>query len=134
MFKLNSDPEFLHHYIIGVVKNEEDKKMFLKYGPIYYSHENIENIKKALTLRDDKIYTNIYKMSATEIYNMFHCSALVMSLISFKVLYQEKLATVHYFPYKDEISDPKDFFTTYVKRANKYELEREGLRNSKLEV
>ncbi len=132
MFHLKPEPDFPHHYIIGV--SEKDKKMFLKYGPIYVSNNDITNVRKALTLSDDKIYTNIYKMSPPEIYEMFGCRESMMVFIAFKLVYQEKLTTVHYFSYKDKFSDSKDFFTTYVERANKYELEREGLENTRLEV
>lgn len=133
MFHLKADLKYPHHYIIGVSNDEKHPEtIFLKYGPIYFSNDDVEKLNDSLMLLDDKIYTDIYKMSPSDIYDMLGCSSLMMSFISFKLILQSKLAAVYYFPYAFEVSDPYEFFRSYVERANENKLEKEGLKNARI--
>jgi hypothetical protein len=130
MLNLKINPELPHHYIFAVLT--KNNILSLKYGPSYFSNDDIQKVKDALSLMDDEIYKNIYNMSPSEIYDMFDCSHTVMTLVGFKLIYQSKLAEIYHFSYKNKLSEPKDFFDNYVKRANSSKVEMEGLKNARI--
>lgn len=132
MFSIKADSSIPHHYIIGVAK--ENDVLVLKYEPVYFSYEDVKNIRDALLLADDKIYTEIYKMSQSEIYEMFGSGDLMMKFIAFKLMLQLKLATVHYFSYESKIPEPKNYFTSYVESANENKLDLEELNKAKIQL
>ena len=136
MFELKVDPERPHHYIIGVavhpMTSKKAGKMFLKYGPVYFTNDDVENVADALTLLNDKIYTGIYKMTATQIYDSVDCTGIVMSLIGLKLASNANQATLHHFSVQHELSGAEEFFEGYVERANSYETERRGLDDSRI--
>lgn len=136
MFDLKVDPELPHHYIIGVVikpmSSENAGQMYLKYGPVYFTNDDVQKVSDSLTLMDDKIYTEIYKMSGSQIHQLTGCSEIIISFIALKIAAQANQATLHHFSCKEKVSDAENFFEGYVERANKYNTERKGLKNAKI--
>ena len=137
MFDLKVDPENPHHYIIGVaikdMRSKDPGKMFMKYGPVYFTNDDVEKVGDAMTLSNDKIYTDIYKMKAGEIYNTLGCSAIIMALIGLRFAAQANAATLHHFSVSDALPDAEKFFDGYVERANnKNSSERRGLDDSRI--
>lgn len=122
MFELKVDPIFPHHYIIGVavqsMKSGNPGKIFLKYGPIYFQNDDVQKVADALTLLDDKLYTEIYKMRAGEIYETMDCNEIIMALIGLKIAAQANAATLHHFSTEAPLPDAEKFFDGYVDRAN----------------
>ena len=78
MFDLKVVDKRPHHYIIGVqirtMRSSNPGQMFLKYGPVYFTNDDVEKVSQSLTLLDDKIYTEIYKMTPTQIHKVTGCS------------------------------------------------------------
>lgn len=137
MFELKVDERLPHHYIIGVAvkpatSGQDAGKLFLKYGPVYFTNEDVEKVSDSLTLMNDKIYTDIYKMSGSQIHELTGCSQIIMSLIGLKLAAQANQATLHHFSCEHELTGAEKFFEGYVERANKYNTEREGLKNAQI--
>lgn len=122
MFDLKVDPENPHHYIIGVaIKDMRSKnrgKMYVKYGPLYYTNDDVQRLADALMLLDDKIYRDIYKMTPGQIYEATSCNDIIMGLIGMKIAAQSNNATLHHFSSSVELPDADKFFDGYVERAN----------------
>ena len=135
MFDLQTDEKFPHHYIIGVamrdLRSKNPGERWLKYGPVYFTNKDVENIADALTLLDDKIYTKIYTMKPGQIYETMECNELIMALIGMRLAAQANSATVHHFSLEYSIDDAEEFFVGYVARANDpNSRERKGLSDS----
>lgn len=134
MYKLKVDPENPHHYMIGVametMRGANPGRMFLKYGPVHFTNDDVEKVGDAAELLKDKIYMDIYKMKPREIYETMECNDIIMSLIGLKLAAQTNHATIHHFSSPCPIPDAEKFFEGYVDRANKNKHEREGLLNA----
>jgi hypothetical protein len=122
MFELKVDPKNPHHYIIGVaIKDMHSKnrgQMYVKYGPLYFTNDDVQNVANAKTLLDDKIYRDIYKMKPGEIYVTTECNEIIMTLIGIKIAARANNATLHHFSSSYELPNAEKFFDDYVERAN----------------
>ena len=136
MFELKVDPKFPHHYIIGVAAttavSEKPGTLFLKYGPIHFTNEDVEKVGDCTVLVNDKIYRDIYKMQPDEIYKIQGCSELIMALIGMKLAASANMATLHHFSVEHELSNAEEFFEGLVHRANISEKERKQLNDSRV--
>ena len=137
MFELKVDPKNPHHYIIGValrdMRSKKPGKMFLKYGPVYFTNNDVEKVGDSLVLLNDKIYTEIYKMSSKQIYETVGCADIIMALIGLKIAAQANAATLHHFSTDYPLSEPDKFFKGYIERAQKYDgSERRGLEDARI--
>lgn len=137
MFDLKVDLENPHHYIIGVAMRDMLSKdagtIYMKYGPVYFTNDDVEKVGDSLTLLNDKIYSDIYKVKPKEIYEMLDCHDLIMSLIGLRIAANANAATLHHFSVSDPLPDAEKFFEGYVERANKKETsERRGLDESRI--
>lgn len=135
MFNLKTDEKFPYHYIIGVnmkdMRSDDPGKMVLKYGPVYFTNEDVEKVSDALTLLNDKIYTDIYKMKPGQVYETMECNDIIMSLIGLRLAAQANAATIHHFSIEVPLPDADQFFEGYVERANEpHSSERKGLNES----
>lgn len=116
--KIKADPKLCHHYIIGVAMRsmnagpKQRGKMFLKYGPIYFHHKDIENVQNAALMSIDKVF----KTSPKEASEMYDCSSLVIGITGMKMAAAANQATLHHFSSEYEIDD--DWFDGFVKNAN----------------
>jgi hypothetical protein len=122
MFELKVDPKFPHHYIIGVaihaMTSGTPGKLWLKYGPVYFTNKDVKKVKDACHLSGDKIYTDIYKMTKSDIYRLTDCTELVLSLIGLKMAAEVNQATLHHFSTEIKLPDPEKFFCHFVNSAN----------------
>ena len=137
MFELKVDPDNPHHYIIGVairdMRSKNRGQMYVKYGPLYFSNDDVQNVADALMLLDDKIYRNIYKMKPGEIYKATDCNEIIMGLIGMRLAAQSNSATLHHFSSSYELPDAEKFFDGYVERANILNsTEMKGLDNARI--
>jgi hypothetical protein len=127
MFELNVDPNFPHHYIIGVamhtLHSKTPGKMFLKYGPVYFTNDDVERVGDSIILSKDKIYRKIYNMKPSQIYKTNQCSELIMALTGLKMAAQANHATLHHFSSEVEMLDAEEYFEWLVDFANKPESE-----------
>ncbi len=132
--KLNADPKFPHHYIIGVAmhgmkSNAETRgKMFLKYGPIYFHHKEIENVQNATLMSIDEVF----KTTPKEASEMYDCKSLIMSITGLKYASAANEATMHHFSSETEIPDVDEWFEGFVKNANTIESIRKQLDDSRM--
>lgn len=125
--KLNADPKLPHHYIIGVAihpMNSGPKnrgKMFLKYGPVYFHHKDIQNVQNAALMSVDKVF----KTSPKEASDMYDCRELVVAINGLKMAASANQASLHHFSSEFEI--PDDWWEGYIKNANTVESIKEQL-------
>lgn len=139
MIDLKVNKKFPHHYLIGVeaqsAKSKTPGKLYLKYGPIYFTNEDIKRVKNSIILINDKIYTDIYSMSVSKIYQLNNCSELMMSLAGVKVAADINSATIHHFSVEIEIPNSEQYFTSFVDRANNPKsVERKQLNESRCKI
>lgn len=125
MLDLKIDENFPHHYIIGVavksMTSGNPGEMFMKYGPIYFIHDDVIRMRDSAFLSNDKIYKDIYGMSNSEILEMNNCQELAFTIVGVRIAASANQATLHHFSSEVAIPDADKFFNDLVKRANKYD-------------
>lgn len=132
MFKLKADPKLAHHYIIGVAVHpmkaspEMRGKMFLKYGPVYFHHNDIKNLQDAALMSVDKVF----KTTSKEACEMYDCRQIVVALSGLKMAAAANEATLHHFSSEFEI--PEDWWEGFVKNCNRIESMRKQLDESRM--
>ena len=130
--KLKADPKLPHHYMIGVTvypMNAGPKrrgKMFLKYGPVYFHHKDIENVQNAALMSIDEVF----KTTPKEASDMYNCRSLVVAINGLKLAASVNQTTLHHFSSEFEI--PDDWWEGYIKNANTVESIREQLDEAKM--
>lgn len=137
MFELRVDPNAPHHYLIGVAvyaatAGSKAGKLYLKYGPIYFTNKDVEQVRDSCHLTKDKIYKSIYEMTNSEIYHMMGCNDLIMSIFGLKMACEANQATIHHFSCEIKLDNADNFFEGLVERANKNEREKQQLNDSNL--
>ena len=134
MFNLKADPNLPHHYIIGVAIHsmrsgpEVRGKMFLKYGPVYFNHSDIENVQNAAMLSVDKVF----KTTAAQASETFNCRELVVAITGLKLAASTNQATLHHFSSEFEFENPDEVFEQLVASANISESTRRQLDDAKI--
>jgi len=117
--KLKVDPKLFHHYIIGVaihsMRSSHAGEMFLKYGPIYFTNDDVERVQDAALLSVDKVF----KTSLKEAASIHDCNDLIMSLTALKLSASANDSSLHHFSCEFEIPDSWNWFDGYVANANK---------------
>jgi hypothetical protein len=134
MFDLKADPSLPHHYIIGVamhsMKSGPDLrgKMFLKYGPVYFNHKDIENVRDAAMMSVDKVF----KTTSKEATEMFDCGNLTGTITGLKLAAYANQATLHHFSSEFEFENPDELFGMLVESANISDSTRRQLDEAKI--
>ena len=132
MFELKADPKLPHHYIIGVAMHDmissDAGEMFLKYGPVYFTHEDILKVQDAALLSVDKVF----KTTSKEAAEIHECRDLVVALNGLKLAAASNNATLHHFSSESKIPDCEVFFEGYVKNANKSKSIKRGLMDARI--
>lgn len=132
--KIKADPKLPHHYIIGVAMHdmksgpEKRGKMFLKYGPLYFHHKDIENVQNAALMSVDKVF----KTTPKEAGEMYNCSSLVAGIYGLKLAAASNNATLHHFSSEYNIPDAEEWFDGFVNNCNKIESMREQLDDARM--
>jgi hypothetical protein len=131
MVKLKTDPNLPHHYIIGMgMHGLEDKnpgELYLKYGPVYFTNEDIKRLGDAIMLSEDKLFptTNKEALKITE------TSSLVHNLSSMKMAASVNMVTLHHFSSSFKIKDERHF-EDLIKQSNKSTYIKEKLIEAKI--
>jgi hypothetical protein len=132
VFDLKADPKFPHHYIIGVVihdmRSSQAGEMFLKYGPVHFTHEDVKKVQDAALLSVDKVF----KTTSKEASEIHECRELVVALSGMRMAAASNHATLHHFSFESEISDHENWFESYVKNANKSKSIKRQLMDAKI--
>ena len=131
-FKLKVDPKLPHHYIIGVTMKEMNTKnpgeMYLKYGPVHFINQDVENVQDAILLSQDKVFIT----TTSESCQIHNCQSLVMALIGMKMAAKANHATLHHF--SSEYAIEENWFETFVKKANTNKVTKKKLMDAKIKV
>lgn len=132
MFEIKADPKFPYHYIIGVVmrdmRSSQAGEMFLKYGPVYFTHEDISKVQDAALLSVDKVF----KTTSKEAAEIHECRDLIVALTGIRLAANANDATLHHFSSVSKIPDHESFFEGYVKSANKSKSMKKALMDAKI--
>jgi hypothetical protein len=132
MFDLKADPNFPHHYIIGVamrdMKSHNPGEFFLKYGPVYFHHDLIIDIQNAAMLSTDKVF----KTTSKEAADAFGCREFIASFHGLRMAANANMATLHHFSSEFELVGVDEFFTNFVKEANTNGYVRSKLLDAKI--
>lgn len=127
------DPNRSHHYIFGVrinnsIWSEDMGKIFLAYGPIYFTNEDVENYKQAIILSQDKLlHTTI-----NEALDIFNCSDLSHNISGMMIACRANNATMHHFSLEEKISEPSGWFEIFVNNTNFCEHDKKKLKEAKI--
>lgn len=132
VFEVKADPKLPHHYMIGVVMHDMSSsqagEMFLKYGPVYFTHEDILKVQDASLLSVDKVF----KTTSKEAADIYECRGLVVALSGMRLAANANNATLHHFSSISKIPDHESFFEGYVKNANKSKSIKKALMDAKI--
>lgn len=128
-FDIKADKRLFHHYIIGVgmhdhINSEKCGQFYLKYGPIHFTHDDIENVRDAVMLSKDQVF----KTKPDEAANLYECRDLISTIGSLKYACAANKISMHHFSSEFEIDE--DFFITMVKSAHKIESFKQKLKDS----
>ena len=128
-FDIKADERLFHHYIIGVgmhdnICSEKCGQFYLKYGPVHFTHNDIENLRDAVMLSKDEVFRTTSKEAAS----LYECDDLISTLSSMKYACRANKVTMHHFSSECELED--DFFISMVGSAHKIESFRQKLKES----
>ena len=131
MIPLKVDPKLFHHYLIGVSMHgirmkEKAGQMFLKYGPIYFTNDDVDKVLTAVMLSDDKLFKTTEKEALT----IHGCKDLVSNIGSMRMSINVNQCTLHHFSSGVEIDD--EWFVTMVRLANTSPSNKELLDKSRI--
>lgn len=130
MVKLKTDPKLPHHYIIGVaMRTLQDKnpgEVYLKYGPVYFTNEDVKQVGDAMMLSKDKLFptTNKEALEITETRSLVH------TLSSMKMSAKVNMVTLHHFASEFELEE--GYFEGLVKLSNRATYMKEMLKEAKI--
>ncbi len=110
------------------MKSKDAGKMYLKYGPVYFTNDEVENVRDATMLSVDKIFETSPRDAAL----IFNCRHLIMCLHGMKLSAQANEASLHHFSSGFEISGYEEWFYTYVDNANISKSTKEQLLDARI--
>lgn len=127
--KLKTDPKLFHHYIIAVgihpmTSKTNAGKMFLKYGPVHFTNDDVESMQHAAMLSIDKLF----KTTNQEAIRSVGCEQLSSSLAAMKMSAMVNNCTLHHFSAKFKMNE--EDFEMLIKAANISESSKELLLKS----
>lgn len=130
MFELKIDPKLPHHYMISVgMRTAVDKdpgRLFLKHGPLYFTNEDVENVRSAAILSKDRLFKTKDKQALKN----FNCLDLATAIRGIQLAAYANNCTLHHFSSAFVIG--LDWFETLVDLANTSEHNRELLEKSRV--
>jgi len=110
------NPKFKHHYLIGVVTTDmtssDPGRFQLKYGPVYYTNNDIDLVAKSIELSKDQLF----KTTKEEAMKIHGCQDLVVTISTMMHSIRANNATLHHFTTEDKMED--EWFETLVNSAN----------------
>lgn len=116
-FGLNLEPERPIHYIIGVAvhshpRSEKRGQLYMKYGPIVFTNNDVENLKLALETHK----MEIPQTSLDDALKTFDVQHLVLSMSAFMMSCRANNCTVHHFSSDAAFDDA--YFDDFLELAN----------------
>lgn len=130
MYDLKIDRNLPYHYFISVgvrsALDHDPGRFFLKHGPLKYTNDDVENVRDAKMLSEDKLY----KTSNKDAMNIFNCTEIIHAIWSMLRAADANQCSVHHFSSDMPIDD--DFWPGFVERANTNRFEREKLDGSRI--
>jgi hypothetical protein len=130
IYKLKADPNLPHHYIIAVavkpIQSKTPGNLFLKYRPFYIHHSQIEKLRDAAILTQDKLFST----TSAQALKIFGVYELAKTFSMFKVSCQVNMCSLFHFYSKFKIDE--EWFKTFVKNTNSSESERKKLFDAKV--
>lgn len=130
---IKTDSKNPHHYLIGVrindsIWSDNVGKLRLSYGPIYYTNDDVENLKNALMLSKDKLlHTNL-----NEALEIFNCSNLQTEIHGMKLAITSNKGSLHHFSSEVKFSDAEEWFESFVEMANTIPKNKQQLKEAKI--
>ena len=128
-FNIKTDSKLFHHYIIAVhifpaTSGENAGKYHLKYKPIHFTNDDIEDVQQAAMLSVDKLF----KTSDSEALALVGKSEFGKSLSMLFLASNVNQCTLHHFSSEFEIDE--ETFDMFVGSANYSNHSRQILLNS----
>jgi len=127
---LKTDSSLPYHYLIGVaihsMRSKNAGKMFLKYGPIYYTNNDVKRMSNVISRCTDKIYVQTQEEAA----KAENCVDLIASMSAMKLSCNVNDCTLHHFSSAEKLDD--DAFVLLVKLANTDKSSRKKLKGAKI--
>jgi len=127
---LKIDKSLPHHYLIGVAAKPMTSKnvgeIFLKYGPLYYTNDDVKRMSNVISRCTDKVYIQS-QLEAAEAEN---CTELIASISAMKISCNANECTMHHFSSAEKLDD--EDFVLLVKLANTDKSSREKLEGAKI--
>lgn len=130
MFDLKIDPKLFHHYFITVgmadMNSKNPGRMFLKHGPLYFCNDDVENVRSALILSNDRLFETDQKQALKN----FDCYVIAGSIRAMQLASNANNCSMHHFSSEYKIDD--EWFVTLVTVANTSQYNKELLQQSKM--
>ena len=130
MFDLKTDANLPHHYIINVaiqsLRSKDPGKMFLKHGPMYFTNDEVDRVRSAAILSQDRLF----KTSSEQALKNFNCLGLARSIRAMQLSGQANDCTTHHFSSPVKLDD--EWFVTLVDLANTSEQNKDLLKKSRM--
>lgn len=128
-FDIKADKRLFHHYIIAVgmdndIRSEKCGRFYLKYKPIHFTHDDIEKVRDALMLSQDKVFKTTQKEAST----LYECDELIHSLTCVKYACLANSLVLHHFSSQEEIEE--EIFVGIVENAHRNDRFRDLLKES----
>ena len=130
ILEIKTDKNLFHHYLIGVsihtITHPTPGKYFLKYGPIYYTNDDVQKIANVVMRCDDKVFPQTH----TEASESEGCVELLNSVECMKSSCHVNQCSIHHFSSVDKFDD--DIFVGMVKLANHSNIMLDKLKKAKI--
>ena len=127
---LKVDNSLPHHYLIGVamhnLKSKDAGKMFLKYGPLYYTNDDVKRMLNVISRCTDKLYIQTQAEAAAA----ENCTNLIASISAMKLSCNANDCTLHHFSSAEKLDD--NAFVLLVKLANTDKSSRKKLEEARI--
>lgn len=127
---LKIDSSLPYHYLIGIaihsMRSKNAGKMFLKYGPIYYTNDDVKRMSNVISRCTDKVYVQTQEEAATA----ENCVDLIASISAMKLSCNANDCTLHHFSSAEKFDD--ESFELLVKLANTDKSSRKKLEGAKI--
>lgn len=129
--ELKTDSKLPHHYLIGIgmhpiTAGKEAGKIFLKYGPLYFHNNDVDRLRDAVMMAEDKVF----KTTQREASKMYNVGGLIASISAMKMSASTNQCTLHHFSSEFKMYD--ESFETLVTAANNSPSTRRLLDDSKI--
>ncbi len=127
---LKIDKSLPHHYLIGVAARPMTSKkvgeIFLKYGPLYYTNNDVKRMSNVISRCTDKVYVQS-QLEAAEAEN---CTGLISSISAMKMSCSANECTIHHFSSAEKLDD--EAFVLLVELSNTDKSSKKKLKEARI--